>query len=287
MAYDAQVSDLAPGSSANSSRVLPPVPSPGVVPAPSSASLTASGGDREIPTAFVGKLEPNYYCRGWNAKRAKYCRHRAGHGTEHVGVGRCKGHGGGSDDRIIHGQDRRYTFPTTKRIAALVEQFENDPAPLNLLPELALLRAIVVDFIERYDVITAALIAWHAERSITREQQDALYAALNEFEELVRSSDEVTDTQRETLTLAREAVRELGDDRDRPRHILDLADASRLVDRVGTMVKRIEDIRAQNAVSLPQLKRFLFALDRVITARVPDDTQRAAITRDILAIQIT
>lgn len=256
------------------------------------ASVTLSGQsavdaqDRTIPTTFVGKLEPNYYCRGWNAKRAKYCRHRAGHGTEHVGVGRCHQHGGG-EHTITHGQTRRYTFPTTERIGELVAQYENDPAPLNLLPELALLRALVVDFIERYDVITAALIAWHAERSITSGQQEALYAALNEFEELGRSATEFTDNQRETLQLARDAVRYLGDDRARPKSILDIADASRIIDRIGAMVKRVEDIRAQNAVSLPQLKRFLFALDRVITARVPDDTQRAAITRDILAIQIT
>jgi hypothetical protein len=65
--------------------------------------------DKTIPTQFVGKLEPNYYCRGWNAKREKYCRHRAGHGTDHNGVGRCSFHGGNIDnaDKLKHGQSRR------------------------------------------------------------------------------------------------------------------------------------------------------------------------------------
>jgi hypothetical protein len=38
--------------------------------------------DRHVPTTHEGKLEPNYYCRAWNAKRLKYCRNRAGAGTD-------------------------------------------------------------------------------------------------------------------------------------------------------------------------------------------------------------
>jgi hypothetical protein len=37
-----------------------------------------------------------------------------------------------------------------------------DPDPLDLLPELHLLRALVIDFIERYDTSREALLAWHA-----------------------------------------------------------------------------------------------------------------------------
>lgn len=49
---------------------------------------------RYIPTEDVGKIAPNYYCRGWNAKHKKYCSARAGHKTAHPGRGRCKFHGG-------------------------------------------------------------------------------------------------------------------------------------------------------------------------------------------------
>jgi len=34
--------------------------------------------DRAIPATYVGPVEPNFYCRGWNAKRTKYCSARAG-----------------------------------------------------------------------------------------------------------------------------------------------------------------------------------------------------------------
>jgi hypothetical protein len=47
-------------------------------------------------------------------------------------------------------------------IRKLYEQYEKDPEPLNLLPELAQCRAILHDFIERYDTSREAFLDWHA-----------------------------------------------------------------------------------------------------------------------------
>jgi hypothetical protein len=47
------------------------------------------------------------------------------------------------------------------RLQELIAENEELDDPLNLLPDLAKLRAIIVDFIERYDQHSSALIAWH------------------------------------------------------------------------------------------------------------------------------
>src|SRR5262245_31247121 len=73
--------------------------------------------------------------------------------------GRCRMHGGkGSGGPITHG---RYSKISRPRISELILQFEQDANPIDLIPELSLLRALVQDYIERYDTITDALIAWH------------------------------------------------------------------------------------------------------------------------------
>jgi hypothetical protein len=85
-----------------------------------------------------------------------HCRKRAGWGTGHVGEGRCRLHGGATP--IKHG---RYSTITRPRIRELLDQYEDDPAPLDLLPEAKLLRALLTDWVERYDEFTDALLAWH------------------------------------------------------------------------------------------------------------------------------
>lgn len=105
--------------------------------------------DREIPDEYVGKLDPGYYCRAWNAKRQKYCKARAGSKTEHSGVGRCRRHDAGADGKVVHGQNRRYANLATNRVRELIEEHANDPNPLDLLPDLHAARAMLQDFIER------------------------------------------------------------------------------------------------------------------------------------------
>lgn len=89
-----------------------------------------------------------------------HCQHEAGWGTSHFGTGRCKVHGGadGSGRPIVHG---RYSNLKSPRLQELITEHEADPDPLNLLPEIHLLRGLVQDFIERYDTMSDALLAWH------------------------------------------------------------------------------------------------------------------------------
>jgi hypothetical protein len=56
----------------------------------------------------------------------------------------------------------RYQTIASPRYRELYERFLNDPQPLNLLPELAQATSMLMDFIERQQEVTDALLAWHA-----------------------------------------------------------------------------------------------------------------------------
>lgn len=87
------------------------------------------------------------------------CRHPAGFRTDHPGVGRCWKHGGLTP--IKHG---RRSAIKRESLAERIERFAANPDPLNLYPELAQLRALVVDLLERWDEVygpEGTLLTWH------------------------------------------------------------------------------------------------------------------------------
>ena len=106
------------------------------------------------------------------------------------------------------------------RIAA----YEADPDPLNTLPEIAATRALFEDYVNRYDEITEALLAWY--RSNGQEPK--------------------------------------------PGQILDISEAYRLLSEITKMVKRVQDARAANAVSIEQLNRIMSDMARGVERYVED-----------------
>lgn len=84
------------------------------------------------------------------------CRNRAGKGTSHLGLGRCRNHGGAS--QVIHGQRartpalRRHYAISSPEVGELVAQYQSDPDPLNVLHEIAVLRALIHRAIEQIDL---------------------------------------------------------------------------------------------------------------------------------------
>ena len=62
--------------------------------------------------------------------------------------GRCRMHGGTSPGRpIIHG---RYSLKHRASLADKAQEFMDDPEPGNLLSELALMRALMQDYLDRF-----------------------------------------------------------------------------------------------------------------------------------------
>lgn len=75
-----------------------------------------------------------------------HCTQPAGWGTEHVGRGRCKLHGGNAGRPIIYG---RYSLEHRKSLEEKRDRFLEDPEPGNLGAELAMLRALFQDYLDR------------------------------------------------------------------------------------------------------------------------------------------
>lgn len=233
--------------------------------------IVVASADRSVPPKYAGTIEPNYYCRGWNSKRDKYCRSRAGLGTTHPGVGRCKMHGGlqENDARVRTG---RYRSIETPRIRELIEQLEQDPDPFNILEDLQLARALLRDYIERASQGTTSRVP----------QAKLILEVLNEFEIDLREHAEPTERQLERLTEARDAVREIAAARALP----DMAEAVRMLDVVSKMIYRVETLRTAGAVSLDQVRRFLAGVDRELQLHVDDEELRMKLRRSFYAIRV-
>lgn len=142
------------------------------------------------------------------------CKQAKGARTDHPGVGRCWLHGGATPVR--HGM--RSTVHTA-RLGDLIEKHLQNPDPLNLLPEVAQLRAFAEDLMGRWESIygvDGALLAWHE--------------SFNNPESPVQP---------------------------KPRQLPDFSAVSTVVDRVGAMVDRIQKHKAEGVITLETLNRVL------------------------------
>lgn len=218
------------------------------------------------------------------------CHRPSGWGTDHAGAGKCKLHGGSSP--IYSG---RYATMKRPRIRDLIAHFEGDPDPLNILPELAAGRALFVDFIERYDAMTEALLAWHQSYVATYLPIDeakaiAFQGVIDEHEILLRDVVEPTELQLANLAAARSYVEALTKNRvidtSKPRTILDLSDAIRHADTLAKIVERIEKIRAANAISRKDLNRVMDQMGRTVMMHVDDPAKLKLIRQGWLSIAL-
>jgi len=114
-----------------------------------------------LPIKEAGSVHPETgrpACMGRNRRSATYCKNEPGFGTDHLGIGRCKFHAGS-----VPNMTKRHRYESAKfgsRVQELFDAFRDDPQPHNMLNELALLRAITVDYVERHEQIMFALYDW-------------------------------------------------------------------------------------------------------------------------------
>lgn len=211
------------------------------------------------------KFDSMKHC-GANRRSGGLCVHGKGFGTDHSGSGRCKYHGGGGKGKPsgrppTHG---RYSKITRPRIKELIEQFSEDPDPMNLEPEVILLRALTQDFVERYDGFIDGLLSWNASFS-------------SGIQSLVTTRDPAA------LLRAREQIR--ASMNQRPTQVLDVSAASVLVDRLGKMVERIHKIKTEGAITIEAMSKVMERLGLVVAKHVDSETA-AKIDREWLEIQI-
>jgi len=153
------------------------------------------------------------------------CSKAAGWRTDHPGQGKCYLHGGATPSK--HG---RYSSIQSEELREKIARFAKDPDPLNLEPEVALLRAFLEDLVERWYSIygpDGALLAWHESFSAGAEDKEK-----------------------------------------KPRELSDFSAVSALVDRVGKMVERIHKFRAEQSISVATLNRVVEQMGVELVAAV-------------------
>jgi len=187
----------------------------------------------------------------------EYCHQAAGAGTDHPGFGNCRKHWGGGG-HLTHGRSTRYDGVARVRIRDLLAEQEQDPDPLNTIPELRMGRALFIDFVERYDEWREAILGWHASWQLSRRPlpADLLHAfgnVVDEWENAVKlGTEEPTERQLADVQSARDFVdfmRGAESTVVKPREVLDVSAAMHHLDVITKMVERVEKIRAANAIS--------------------------------------
>ena len=168
------------------------------------------------------------------------CKRPAGWGTDHPGSGRCKLHGG-----LTPAPTGRYASVERPRIRELMERFESDPDPLNLLPEVQLLRALLLDYINRFEAQDTALMRWNL--SFEKPFQ-------SEWQDWWRDQQALMLEQADDLTLEDEDRPVMPDPMDflpaKPLRMADITEVSGLINQVGTMVERIRKARSQDTFTM-------------------------------------
>jgi hypothetical protein len=168
---------------------------------------------------------PHGRCDGKSKRTGEQCKKPAGWGTDHVGAGKCRIHGGSTP--IKHG---RYSQIVRPEMREKIERFEQDPDPLNLEPEVAILRAHVEELMNRWDEIygpDGALLAWH--NSFRDDQSTA---------------------------------------EPKPRHLPDFSAITMVVDKVGKMVERIHKMKNEGSISMQTLNRLTEQMGADLVAAV-------------------
>lgn len=104
------------------------------------------------------------FCGAQRTNRGgKTCKNYAGFRTDHPGTGRCFKHGGnlGQKATMAHGRYSALEHRRVKEIMDTLIQMQDNA--MDLIPEANLLRAMLIDYVNRYDEFVEALMAWYAD----------------------------------------------------------------------------------------------------------------------------
>lgn len=189
------------------------------------------------------KREPGLTCGAHGKHRGEPCRHPAGFRTDHPGSGRCYLHGGRTP-----APTGRYSSVERPRVRELLEQFESDPDPLNLLPEAQLLRALMLDYINRFEEQDRMLTRWNLSFEKPFQSDWADWWRTMRADALEREDD-----------LSEELLERMPDPMNylpsKPLRMADITDAARLIKEVGAMVDRIRKGQQESTFSMDVINR--------------------------------
>jgi hypothetical protein len=185
-------------------------------------------------------------CGAHSRSTQQPCKNIAGKGTDHIGQGRCRLHGGASPIKTgLYSKIQRHRIG--QRMAEIAES--NDL--LELHQELAMMKALLEELVERDQAGNEALRAWH--RTTTPA-----------FQTLLESN--VASQIRESIFTLRAA------EASRPTEFPDVVRVAMLVDRIGRTVERIHKTAA--ICTRDQLNSILEQMGAIVAEHVDDETNQ-------------
>lgn len=209
----------------------------------------------------------------------------AGWGTDHVGYGRCKRHGGSTIThrraaaRQIEEEAARDTpyEELVKRtdLADLIVELKSRSDIADITEELALARAVTINFINRADEMEHALLRWSA--SFDPSYREAQQLHLHELIDARASEEwerytELMERQPDPLAFV-----------DRPKKIIDLANAVKMLRDVVAMADRVLERRDAGAIPVRDLERALGEIVGVTEGAIRENIGDVALRAAILA----
>jgi len=103
------------------------------------------------------------------------CQRTAGWGTDHVGDGRCKTHGGKGGRKPKHG---RYAATRSESLQEKIREYREDPDPAEMWEELAVLRAVLQEWLSDMETVTEDSV------SVLLDLQDSIRRTLDSINKI-------------------------------------------------------------------------------------------------------
>lgn len=209
-------------------------------------------------------------CGAKSKTSGETCQNGAGKGTDHPGYGRCKFHGGAKEQ--VPPESRYAAVKAGPRLKELIQSFSEDEDMLKLEGELVLLRALAANFVERYDEFAKALLGWHAAFQVDYlESVKAWSKQMNEWHADGEDGDPPLPPHPEFYE-------------KKPRQILDITDAGKLVDRIAHVSELIYKRQKTGMLTLATMDQLLerLGLELVETlreVRIDEATRTQILTR--------
>lgn len=211
------------------------------------------------------EYDPEDHCGHQVVMTDRACTNKKGMGTPQPGFGPCHLHGGKTAQAILNarrvlGLYHRIRSPKLKDALARVRDSNVDA--LDLAPEVDVLRAIVLDFVERRDEFVNGIVAFK------RSFDAAITKAIN--------ADRTHDPE-----LYQEACAEIASSiNQRPVEVVDVSQASKIIDQVGRMSERIHKFKTSDTITLDQIKKLLDNMGIALARHVKDPDTIKAIQAD-------
>jgi hypothetical protein len=227
------------------------------------ATAHTSSSPEKLP---ADQLDPAL-CNFWNG--VVHCPNPAGHKTLHEGMGYCSTHGGNVNTRsgvqTVKTEYKRYGCIKTPRLVDLLAHFNQDPDPLDLLPDVELLRTIIADFVNRAAELNDAVLAWH--NSYSPEYQDARKAWARENMPLMPYE---------------RAPEPNPVGYGKPRQIIDVSAAGGLIEKLSTLSDRITRQRSEGSLTMDTVNKLWEQMGVDVLDAVSENVEDAATRTKLL-----